>query len=162
MLKWIWLGVFLLLAASPVSGNAVQQPCHSGAWRLPDGRLVTLMPSGDEGALRYRLLDGTSGRLFPVGEGHYAGGPGFSSAPPPTVAELRGGCGDERLTLQLPGTGPAQIEKLRLETADTEFRSGDIRLRGRLVRPPGDGPFPYSRHVWPPTQEVCGLVRTDN
>ena len=42
--------------------------CASGAYRLDTGELLILSPSS-EGTLRYRFVDGRSGRLFPQGKG---------------------------------------------------------------------------------------------
>ena len=75
----------VLAAAVPVAASAEAetppQACYSGAYRFADGSFVVMSPS-EEGALRYRLSDGRSGRLYPDDDKHFHGGPGWASREP--------------------------------------------------------------------------------
>jgi len=105
-----------------------------GAYRLADGDLVALVRSYG----RLRLVDYGSGAfrgLRRLGPGLYAGGPGASVLRPTRV----------RVRLE-PGGGirvdgrPGRRLPLVAQTAI--FADGLVRLVGRLLRPPGRGPFP--------------------
>ncbi len=66
---------FLLSMAPAVAAPVEAVRCEIGAWRLSDGRVVDIAPS--EGGLRWRLFDGTTGKLVPVGkDGAGKDGPG--------------------------------------------------------------------------------------
>ncbi len=111
----------------------------SGAYRLSDGRLVTIAARSGS-SLRYRLLDGRSGALRPVGEGVYEAGPGWSGSEPVEVSVAFEGDG-EQLTWRSKGDQLAG-QRVALPEIDAHFQSGEIELRARLVLPEGEGPFP--------------------
>ena len=57
--------------------------CHVGVYRLDDGRLVDLAPVAGSG-LRWRTMDGRTGRLQADGAAHWTGTIGWSDRPDAT------------------------------------------------------------------------------
>lgn len=119
--------------------------CHSGAYRLDDGRTLAIGPSAKD-TLRYRLIDGATGRLFPQPDGSFAAGAGWLAAPPPVTAVVRGVCGADMLTFEQEGR-THQAQRVRLDVQDMSFKSGGLVLRGRLVAPPADQLLPLAVYV---------------
>lgn len=140
--------VLLLLGAAAwwmLGGEPPPDTRFNGAYQLDDGRLVTITPRQGE-VLRYRLVpSGESRALYPAGGWTYEAGPGWSGRRPVEV----------QLTFDDPSAGrPAgfrwkhaeeswqSARRLPLDETLFTFESGDLTLRGKLVLPPGDGPFP--------------------
>lgn len=130
----------MIAALAAVAGSASAQAapppgaCHFGAYRLADGTAL-IIDSSDEPNMRYRRLDGASGKLFRVGEGQYEGGAGWSVREPVAVRARFGACGEGRLTMQ-QGAGPAtDARRIALPTVPITFASGPERLYGELVLP---------------------------
>jgi hypothetical protein len=122
-----------------------EAPMHlMGAYRYPDGRLVSIRASTD-GTLRYtEYATGESRRLHPAGELRYEAGPGFVGKEPVEVtAEFRLGENGaaESVAISFNGEPPATLELVSRERWVTFF-SGEVELRGRIDLPPGPGPFP--------------------
>lgn len=117
----------------------------NGAYRLDDGRLVFISPREGHD-LRYRLMNGDSAALRPTGELTYEAGPGWSEREPVEVRvvfdEFAEGSRPEALDWR-PTSGPSQ-RALRLALPETifTFPSGELTLRGKLVLPEGEPPFP--------------------
>jgi hypothetical protein len=140
----------VVVAASVLAGCATvapapveaEGPCHSGAYRLADGQVVSIGPSDERGVLRYKSMTGETGRLYPQTEGHYAGGEGWASPPPPVVATLSGRCGSEQVRFSAPGMAEQAATRAALSRQTVTFSSGELTLRGRLVAPPGQGKVP--------------------
>lgn len=64
-----WALAVVLFALAACSGTPAPSPetaCHTGAWHFADGEILVLTPVDD--GLRYRFVDGRTGRLEP-GEG---------------------------------------------------------------------------------------------
>jgi uncharacterized protein len=117
---------------------------YTGAYELEDGSLVFIAPSEGE-QLRYRLMNGESAALWPAADHTYEGGRGWAEREPvvnriqfeadangrPTGLQWRQGdqAASAARALQLP-------EKI------VTFQSGELNLRGKLVTPRGEGPFP--------------------
>lgn len=128
--------VALTAFAGPANAQSTPPPgaCHFGAYRQPDGTAL-IIDSSDEPNLRYRRLDGVSGKLFHVGEGQYEGGVGWSVREPVAVRARFGACGEGRLTIQ-QGAGPEiEARRIALPTVPITFASGPERLYGELVLP---------------------------
>src|ERR1044071_1149114 len=53
----------------------------TGAYALADGTLVFVSPREGK-VLRYRMMNGESGVLWPIAEGEYEGGPGWDQREP--------------------------------------------------------------------------------
>lgn len=137
---------FIVAAAvSSYAQAATTSTCHSGAFRLEDGRTLVVSPSLKD-TLRYRIIDGSTGRLFPQPGGGYAAGPGWDSPPPPVAATLTGPCASDTLSFsQLKRSQSAR--RVPVLITDTVFKSGGLTLRGRLVAPAGAAPVPLSVYV---------------
>jgi hypothetical protein len=120
-------------------------PMHLlGAYRYPDGRLVSIRASSD-GTLRYtEYATGESRRLNPAGGLRYEAGPGFVGKEPVEVtAEFTLGENGaaESVAMSFNG-GPQSILEFVSREKWVTFFSGEIELRGRIDLPPGPGPFP--------------------
>ena len=115
-----------------------------GAYRLDDGRTVSIRRSAD-GTLRYRVFDdGSSGRLYPSNRNEYVSGPGFADREP-TDLEVRflrdeGGTatGFEWSKRDEAKRTARRVGKER----DLQFTSRDTQLFGRLQVPEGSPPYP--------------------
>lgn len=114
----------------------------TGAYRLADGRLVLVTPrEGKE--LRYRLLSGESSVLWPLADGSYEAGPGWAERRPVRVRVAFRGTPPAVTALRWWQDGQWQDGvRLPLPERIVTFASGDLILRGKLVTPPGSGPFP--------------------
>lgn len=112
---------------------AAEASCHSGAYALADGKMLVVQPS-DLPNLRWRMLDGTSGKLFPTGEGAYAGGEGWSGREPVTTRATFGACDAGRVRFERDGA-PVEGRRIALSTTPVSFASGDQTLYGELVMP---------------------------
>lgn len=145
--------VVLLGVGALVAYVALREPPadtrFTGAYLLEDGRRVYVTPrEGD--VLRYRLEDGESGALFPVGELTYESGPGWSGREPVELeVTFRMGPEGRPEGLSWHPTGPREgttVEARRLGLPEEVFAfpSGELTLRGKLVLPStgGDGPHP--------------------
>ncbi len=109
--------------------------CRIGAYRLDDGSIVDIAPSEGE-TLRWRRLDGTTGALSPAGDGPFRGTIGWTGRPDGVVVSFTS-CAERGI--RFAGRAGRKID---FDTVDTEFRSGDVTLAGRLVLPRGDAPAP--------------------
>lgn len=110
-----------------------------GAYRLDDGRIVSIRRSVDE-TLRYRLYEsGATGRFYREEGGTWVSGAGFANREP--VSLYLRFTGNDTITW-VPTDHPQQqgIRCQRIEPV--EFRSEGTTLRGQLLLPPGRGPFP--------------------
>jgi dienelactone hydrolase len=115
-----------------------------GAYRLDDGRVVSVRRSSDE-TLRYRQFDsGKSGRLYHESSDRYVSGPGFSDRAPVRLAVRfeRDRDGLARTLLWSPSEERAlkgaRIGRERWVT----FESDGALLAGRLHLPESSGPHP--------------------
>jgi hypothetical protein len=126
------LPALALLLASCTAHAA--NTCHTGAYALSDGSQFVVQPS-DADNLRYRFLDGTSGRLYRVSENRYETGDGWAVREPVTLRVEFTGC-DESTVRMDRGSSPAlQGRKINLPKTPISFDSGSLRLYGELVIP---------------------------
>lgn len=112
----------------------------SGAWRFPDGRIVSLTPSGEDGGWTVRdFSDGRVRSLHPVTEDTFTLHSAWSPDGPEegSVFFVPNGAMSWR-----EGTEEVRVERLPLREKAAAFRSGDAELRGRLILPDGPGPHP--------------------
>lgn len=144
------LGLFA--ACSPQATTSTAAPlaadfaCQAGAWRTADGQVFVL--SRVEGGLRYRLLDGRTGRFgidrqalgdtLTATEGWREDGPAAATA----VFES---CRKGRMQVAFGDGQPAPAIRMPQEVREVRFRSNGIELRGRLVLPlPTRSPLPLA------------------
>lgn len=132
------LAALAVCALAPAAG-AAGFGSAVGAYRFADGSAVGLVEQA--GALR--LVDYGSGalrRLAQQSRNLFVGGPGVSVLQPVRVrVALIGGTGGRTVALRYGGR---IATKLPLVSETASYQSGDVRLAGRLLRPPGKGPFP--------------------
>lgn len=121
-----------LWLATPVA--AAEGNCTVGVYRLPDGEVIDIAPSGTD-TLRWRKIDGTSGKLVKAGE-TWASSTGWTDRADGLQISF-GDCASGTMRF-----GDRIAQRITLETRDTSFTSHDTPLVGRLVLPPGDGPVP--------------------
>ncbi len=119
------------LAASPAAGASA---CAPATYRLPGGGVIDLAAS-DPGTLRWRNLDGASGKLVAAG-GDWVSQFGWTGRPDGHRVSLAD-CAAGRIAFD---GSPAT--RIPLVTQETNFTSHGTRLVGRLVLPPGNGPVP--------------------
>jgi uncharacterized protein len=117
---------------------SAEQPatlCHSGFYRLSDSRGIDIAPSNGA-ALRWRMLDGTSGALSQQADQTWRSTLGWTERPDAHRVSF-GDCAQGRI--EFDGVSGRRVD---LETRDVTFDSGGVALAGRLVLPPGNAPVP--------------------
>jgi pimeloyl-ACP methyl ester carboxylesterase len=133
-----FLGTVALVAASlPVMARAAPEDpphaCYSGAYRLGNDYIV-ISPS-DEGALRYRVPDGRSGRLYPDDDRHFHGGPGWASREPRIAEAVFDGCPGKRIEFRLKDGPSGVAHRVPVTRTPTTFSSIGNTLYGELFVP---------------------------
>jgi dienelactone hydrolase len=117
---------------------------YTGAYRLDDGAFVYIAPR-EERQLRFKLMDGTTGTLWPAGRDAFEGGAGWADREP-VVNRIRfemDGSGRPTGFAWTQGDGgPRHAQAVRLREQLSTFQSGELQLRAKLVLPEGTGPFP--------------------
>jgi pimeloyl-ACP methyl ester carboxylesterase len=125
------LAAILLVA----SAHALAAPCEVGSYRMADGTSLDIGP-GEEGHLRWRRLDGTTGVLTSQGNGRWTSTLGWTDHPDGhqvTIADCkRGEIRFDNLTGQ----------RIPLIQVDTRFQGSGVELAGRLTLPPGTARVP--------------------
>jgi uncharacterized protein len=147
MWKKILLGIAALGLIGGIVTYVITRPeppdtRFSGAYALEDGTQLFVSPrEGKE--LRYRLMNGESGALWPTGEGEYEGGAGWGEREP-VVNHVKFARADGRsgFDWRRANGKVAHARWLDLPERISKFPSGDLALRGKLVLPEGSGPFP--------------------
>jgi uncharacterized protein len=149
----ILLSILALILLGGITAYALRRPertdtRHTGAYVLEDGTQVFIAPREGK-VLRYRMLGGETGLLWPAGPDRYQGGAGWAEREP-VINEVRfqtgaGGQPSGFAWQRASGEGGAvsrQARRLDLPERIFRFPSGDLTLRGKLVLPAGEGPFP--------------------
>jgi hypothetical protein len=109
--------------------------CRIGIYRLSDNSDVDIAPS-DEGRLRWRRKDGTSGVLSRSPDGSWSSTLGWTERPD-----------GKRVSFSECDAGEIRFDGLKgkriaFDVTETRFKSGDIDLAGRLLMPKRRGPVP--------------------
>ena len=131
-------GVWMLLPhREPDPPPDPRMACHVGAYRLDDGRVVAVSPLSD-GGLRWRLLDGRTGKLVQDDAEKWSGTTGWTDRPDPIAVTL-GTC--SRPAMAFDGHAGRRLE---FNVVETRFRGNGETLAGTLVLPRGNGPFPIA------------------
>jgi len=145
--KKILLAIAALLLVGGIVAYVAMRPeapdtRFSGAYALEDGTQVFLAPREGK-VLRYRMISGESGALWPTGDNEYEGGPGWSEREP-VVNRVKFARADGRSGFDWRRADGNVVHARWLDLPEriSKFRSGDLSLRGKLVLPEGDGPFP--------------------
>ncbi|MGQ9426997.1 alpha/beta hydrolase family protein [Gilvimarinus sp. F26214L] len=113
--------------------------CHRGAYRLSNGTELVVQPS-DGDNLRYRFLDGRSGKLYFIGDGRYESGPGWSGREPVRLRAEFGECDQGRIAFEMNGKSRIGGTRVSLPVIPIQFASGDLQLYGELVMPDEERP----------------------
>jgi pimeloyl-ACP methyl ester carboxylesterase len=124
------------LTLPALAGEAAEDPphaCYSGAYRLGDDYIV-ITPS-DEGALRYRVPDGRSGRLYPDDDRHFHGGPGWASREPRIAEAVFDDCPGKRIEFRLKDGPSGVAQRVPVTRTPTTFSSIGNTLYGELFAP---------------------------
>jgi hypothetical protein len=110
-----------------------------GVYRFADGSAAALVEQ--DGALR--LVDYRTGALRQLAQRSrtlFVGGPGVSVPSPVAVrVALVGGPGGTVAAVRLDG---ALAKRIAVTSTPASFGDGGVRIAGRLLEPPGKGPFP--------------------
>ena len=115
--------------------------CHVGVYRLDDGSWVDVAPLVNTG-LRWRRLDGSTAKMTRGADGRWISTLGSTPRVEGPQPQL-GTCDEGRIVFE-GQTG----RRLTMEARDTTFvGQGGVRLTGRLILPPGDGPVPIMVEV---------------
>ena len=111
-----------------VNATDITSDCRIGIYRLSDNSDVDIAPS-DEGRLRWRRKDGTSGALSRNPDGSWSSTLGWTERPDGkrvSFSECEAG------EIHFDGL---QGKRIALDVTQTRFQSGGIDLAGRLVMP---------------------------
>jgi uncharacterized protein len=116
----------------------------SGAWGFPDGRIVSITPTGEDDIWRVRdFSDGRVYSLYPDSEHSFTIRSGWSpEAPEEGSAFFEPSVSAPGALIWRQSGQELRVERLPLLEKAAEFRSGDADLRGRLILPEGPGPHP--------------------
>lgn len=119
---------------------------YNGAYRFDDGTLVVIAPR-EATNLRFKRMNGETGALWQGSEANsFEGGAGWAEREPVTnrVHFQRNEAGQVTgLSWQRAAEStPANATRLPLREEIVTFPSGELTLRGKLVLPEGEGPFP--------------------
>jgi pimeloyl-ACP methyl ester carboxylesterase len=132
--RWrMGLGVaaLVLMLGGVAAANEPVGACHVGVHELADGQVVDVGPS--DGGLRWRRLDGQTGKLTRSGDA-WVSAHGWTGRADGVKVQFAP-CADGAMDFQgVPGT------RIALEVRETEFESHGVTLKGRLLMPPGRKP----------------------
>ncbi len=121
-------------ATCAASAEAPPHACYSGAYKFANDEHVIISPS-DEGALRYRVPDGRSGRLYADDDKHFHGGPGWASREPRVSEAVFDECPGERLEFKLKGGPSGVAHRVPVTRTPATFSSLGNTLYGELYAP---------------------------
>lgn len=133
-------GAFLAACGGNVEELDPLVTCHVGAYRAPSGIVIDISPLSTD-TLRWRASDGTTGTLRQGADGDWTGNVGWTATPHPARFTL-GTCDDGAIEITNHPDLDGNAAQLNLPVMETEFAGEGETLAGRLVLPPGDGPFP--------------------
>ncbi|HEY2677975.1 MAG TPA: alpha/beta hydrolase [Steroidobacteraceae bacterium] len=128
----------ILLAAAIIDrakADDAQTDCHIGSYRfanLPDVDIG----GADEGKLRWRRQDGTTGELSHTSNGSWSSTLGWTGKPD-GIRVIFPPCGGDAIDFN-----GVQGKRIGFDTTETRFKVEDAELAGRLVMPKGTGPVP--------------------
>ena len=128
------LSLWAALASSQPVPASPSGSCHVGAYSLSNNSHVVIQPS-DADTLRYRFLDGTTGRLYPVAEHSYESGEGWAVRKPVVWQVEFGTCDQGSVRFIRKGAAVLEGSKVALPTTPIRFDSGQVHLYGELVMP---------------------------
>jgi pimeloyl-ACP methyl ester carboxylesterase len=122
-----------LLAVPAFAAETVD--CHVGSYRLVDGSSVDIAPL-DDGMLRWRRFDGTTGALHPQPGGRWQSTRGWTKQADGTAVAFSACSTGE---IRFNGVSGKRIA---FDVQDVSFTSHGVSLAGRLVMPAGSDKVP--------------------
>ena len=127
--------LFILLASilAPAAASGEPVRCEIGAWRLDDHRVLDIGPS--DGGLRWRLFDGTTGKLALSGK-DWVSTKGWTNHLEATTISFAA-CASDVIVFN-----GVQGRRIAFDVTNTTFIGAGVTLRGRLVMPLGPKPEP--------------------
>ncbi len=122
----------------PALANALPVgDCHLGAYRLADSSVIDVAPYED-GTLRWRNFDGTTGVLHKMQDGGWSSTFGWTDRSDGKAVSFSPCAAGE---IQLDGMSGHHID---FDVTETTFGSRGVRLAGRLVLPKGRKQVPIA------------------
>lgn len=124
----------------------VDKPQFNGAYRLADGRIVSILPSATKGHWRItHFHSGKSHKLYPTDAFNFKSASDLDSETPVTFRyrfSLDKNGMAESLAIKENGKRELIARKIKFREETTVFKSGEIELFGKLTLPPtGKTPF---------------------
>ncbi|SKA38335.1 hypothetical protein SAMN04488128_104411 [Chitinophaga eiseniae] len=143
------LMVAFITGTASAQHTAAPSNCRNGAYAMSDGSQLIISPSMDND-LRYRRLDGTTGRLYLQADSTYLSGPGWANAKDPNIFARFSGCAEAALVFRQDGktlTGkriPLPVIPLRFDVKEASvygelFLPADRRPQALVVLHFGSG-----------------------
>ena len=131
------IGTLATMACARAEAQAGESKsdCHVGAYRLRDGAFVDIA-AADDGHLRWRREDGTSGLLTVGKDGRWTSTLGWTERPDGKRVSFSD-CGAGRIAFD-----GVSGQRIALEVTETSFDGAGVRLAGRLVMPKGGDKVP--------------------
>lgn len=130
------LAAWTTVGAGAATASAEHDPlCAVGFYQLPGGDGVDL-GSADDGRLRWRRADGTSGLLAPSGDQSWTSTLGWTGRPDGVRVDTSA-CAKGEITF-----AGQRGRRVSFSLAETRFTSAGATLAGRLVLPPGTSRVP--------------------
>jgi hypothetical protein len=118
-----------------VAADDPQTDCVVGSYRFENGPDIDI-GRGEEGKLRWRRNDGTTGELTRTGDGSWSSTRGWTGKPD-GIRVIFPSCAGGSIRFDgVPGT------RVVFDITETHFAVEDAALAGRLVMPKGGGPVP--------------------
>ena len=119
--------------------GAAPASCHAGVYRFESGATVIITPS-EGAALRFRLADGQSGRLYPRGAQAFEGGDGWAEREPVIATARLQGCEHDQIDFQHRNGPAGRASRIALPRIPAYFDSLGNRLYGELYLPADTAP----------------------
>ncbi|AIF46070.1 alpha/beta hydrolase family protein [Dyella japonica] len=124
------------LLAALLAGSAPAADCHIGAYRLSDGSTLDIAPT-DTDALRWRHIDGSTGKLTRAANDTWTSTLGWTDRPDGKDVRFVD-CAKGKLSFD-----GKSGQRMPLQVQETSFAGdGGTRLVGRLILPPGQAKVP--------------------
>lgn len=127
-------GMLLAVLSMPaIAAETVD--CHIASYRLADGSFVDIAPL-DDGMLRWRRIDGSTGALHPGADGRWTSTRGWTTQPDGTSVSFSDCAGGN---IEFNGQ---RGKRIAFDVQDVTFTSHGTKLAGRLLLPAGSGKVP--------------------
>lgn len=133
-----WLCMFMIAASvcgAAHAADASVSDCHVGAYRLADGSVLDVGPSGGS-HLRWRREDGTTGLLTSRADGTWTSTRGWTDKPD-GIKVAFSDCAKGRIDF-----GGTRGQRIEFDVTNTRFQGAGVTLAGRLVLPKGNARVP--------------------